>query len=242
VQTNKIKRAQLKRKEVPSKSTIADYREAVEKLEARVRFLAGRAGETRQGEDLRRGLISEILEKIELLTPENVDRYLQDARTQPKVCVVGLAGKANDHLAGKASLVNVVISRELSSVVQDMEDAELDRYLLCLRKIVDIVELAIEEGVFEVKNVSIGSPPGGKFEGERVFVREYPINVEIRGDAKAVLNFVERLNDPERFLPVTEVRKIAADRHSRDKSVVVADFEVAALLIDPGAESLGSTK
>ena len=242
VRANKAKRSTLKRKEIPSKSAIADYEEAAEKLETRVRFLATRAGETRKGEELRRGLIGEILRKIELFTPENVDRYVQDARTQPKACVTELAGKASEYLSGKASLVNVVLERELDTVVQDMEDADIDRYLLCLRLIVDVIEIAIDERVFEVKSVSIAPPPGGRFEGEALFVREYPVNIEIRGGADAVLNFVERLNDPDRFVPVTEVRRIGADRSSKDKSLVVADLELAALKIDPGAEHVESAQ
>ena len=76
----------------------------------------------------------EILTKIDLATPQNIEGYLNDARSSPKVCVVGLAGKASEYLAAKASLVNVVISRELPSVVGEMEETEIDRYLLELQQ------------------------------------------------------------------------------------------------------------
>ncbi|MHC4472583.1 MAG: hypothetical protein ACYS99_16660 [Planctomycetota bacterium] len=233
---NDGKRARISMKRVPTQETIDAHELAVEQIEGRVRFLAGKVGETRKGEDLRRGIINELLERIGMSSAATVDRYLQDARTAPKACVVGLAGKANEYLNNRASLVNVVLERELGSVVEDMEDAELDRYLICLNLIVQVLELAIDEQVYEVKTVSIGQPPGGRFEGEDVFVREYPVNIEIRGPADAVLEFIEKLNDPDRFVPVTELRQIRPDRNTQNKGIVVADLELAALKVDPDAE------
>jgi hypothetical protein len=228
----------ISNKKVPSQTVIAEHQAACEQIESRMRFLAGKVGETRKGDELRRGIISEILTTVGTSSPKRIDRYLQDARTAQKACIVALAGEVNEYLNNKASLVNVVIERELGSVVEDMEDVELDRYLICLKLIMHVLELAIDEEVYEVKTVSIGSPPGGRFEGEAVFVREYPVNLELRGPADSILEFLERLNDPDRFIPVTELRQVRPDRATRGKGIVVADLELAALKIDTDAEQV----
>jgi len=235
---NAKKWSAISSKKVPSQTVIAEHQAALEKVEGRMRFLAVRVGETRKGEELRRGIISEILAGVGNSSPKRIDRYLHDARTAQKACIVDLASEVNEYLNNKASLVNVVLERDLGSVVEDMEDAELDRYLICLKLIMRVLELAIEQEVYEVKNVSIGSPPGGRFEGEAVFVREYPVNLEIRGPADSILEFLEELNDPDRFVPVTELRQVRPDRATRGKGIVIADMELAALKIDPDAEQV----
>jgi hypothetical protein len=208
----------------------------VERLQERIHFLAGLAGETRKGDELRRGLITEILDRIGKNDPQTLNRYIQQSRSSPVSCLVGLAGDANDYLNGKASLVNVLIDEDLGSIVEGMEAAEIDRYLICLNLLVKVIETAIIEEVYEVKSVSLGAPPGGKFEGEDVFIREYPVNVEIRGPSGSILNFIERLNDPDQFIPVAELRQLRSDKAPRDQDLLLADFELSALRIDPDAE------
>jgi hypothetical protein len=107
---------------------------------------------------------------------------------------------------------------------------------MALRLIVRTVNAAIDEQVQDVRTIVIGPPAQGKFEGADVFLREYPVSLAVRGSSASVLAFVERLNDPKAFVPVKTLRRLAPERGARQEDLVVAEFDLIALHIDPDSE------
>jgi hypothetical protein len=230
---NEGKAERLAARPVPDRSTIAAFQSAVEKLKVRVQNMAARVGEVRKGEDLRIGLIHDILNEIGKGDDESRRVFDGLARSSPKACLSRLKGAAVEYLVGRAGLSNVLLDEGLGLERLTIQDAEVDRYLIALDLIIKVVEIGIEEEVYEIKNISIGTPPGGRFEGTEVFLREYPVNMKVRGPSANVLRFIERLSDPERFIPVDQLRSFAPERSEREQGVVVADLDLMALAIDP---------
>jgi hypothetical protein len=227
-------RGQLRRQEVPTDSDITAYQGSVDRLTDRLDFLANRIGETRKGEALRKGLIEEILASVGEDTPENISRYLDLSRSAPVACVVGLRGVARDQLASRAGLENVMLPDQVIRLA-DMEASQADRYLLTMKLVIQVVKMAIEEGLYEVKSIKWDSPTGGKFGGEDLFVREYPVNIVLRGPADAMMAVMERVTGPEEFIAIKDVSKMGSVRSERDKSVLTADITFMALRVDPEA-------
>ena len=227
-------RGQLRRQEVPTSSDIATYQDSVERLADRLDFLANRIGETRKGEALRKGLIQEILASVGEDTPENISRYLDLSRSAPVACVVGLRGVARDQLASRAGLENVILPDQVIRLA-DMEASQADRYLLTMKLVIQVVKMAIEEGLYEVKSIKWDSPTGGKFGGEDLFVREYPVNIVLRGPADAMMAVMERVTGPAEFIAIKDVSKMGSVRSERDRSVLTADITFMALRVDPEA-------
>ncbi len=234
---NERKQRAIAGREVPTPAQIDAFRAAARILEDRVRFLAARVGEVRRGESLIEGLIGEILDRVGLGTEAERSRYLGLARSSPKACFVGLQGDAARVLLGRAGSRNVLIADDsLGFGRLKMDPGELPRYLVTLSLVVRAVELAIETGVYEVRSIGIQRPSArSRFEGEGTFLREYPISIVIRGPADRVEEFLARLNDPEAFIPVGELRRLARDRGERAEDVVVAELELVALRVDPEA-------
>jgi len=221
---------------VPSPDDTRAYREAAEKLENRILFTAQRIGETRTGEDLRRGLIEGLLSRFGIDDPSSRDRYLNMARQSPVACVIDLAGKAREYLVTRAGRNSVLLVEDVGYDKLSMEAGQFDRYLITLDAIVRIAETAIDSRVREIKSLVIGSPPGGRFEGEDVFVREYPVTVNLRGSSVSLISFVEKLNAPDDMLVLSGLGGIKRDQSARNADMLQATFEISALRIDPRAE------
>ncbi len=234
VSANESIRYTLRRQEVPDPADIEAYQNAVDRMTARLDFLANRIGETRQGDELRQGLIKEILALVEADTPENVKRYLELSRSAPVPCVVGLRGVARDRLVSRGGLENMILPDEVIRL-QEMDPSQADRYLLTMKLIVKVVIIAIEEGLTEVKSIKWSTPTKGRFGGDDLFVREYPVNIELRGPADAMLSFIHRVTSPEEFIAIKQLSNFGTERSERDKSVVTAEFDFMALRVDPEA-------
>ncbi len=233
---NESLRRRLSGKQVPTAEAIDGYAQAAETLDRRILEVASRTGETRKGEGYLREIFIDILKDIGLDTPENREKYMILAQQNPKNSLVRLSGEARTYLVEQAGPANVILDEEIGFGRVDFDVSEAARYLLDLRLIVRVLKAAIEERVYEVKNVVIGSPPLGKFEGEQVFMRQYPVSLTVRGPSASVLRFLERLNDPKAFIPLKSLRKLAQDRNERDEDVLVADLDIMALQIDPESE------
>ena len=236
--SNKKVRNRIRNMEVPSDKATRGFEQAGEKLENRILFTAQRIGETRIGEDLRRGLIEGLLDRFGIDAPAARDRYLNLARQAPVACVIDLAGKAREYLVTKAGQNSVLLVEDVGYSKLTMEAAQFDRYLITLDAIVRIAETAIDSRVREIKSIVIGSPPGGRFEGEDVFIREYPVTLNLRGTSASLITLIEKLNAPERMLVITgrgQMRRDANDRN-RNPDMLSASLEISALRIDPRAE------
>ena len=81
--------------------------------------------------------------------------------------------------------------------------------------------------------VGVGS--GGRFGGEDQFVKEYPVSIELRGPAYAMMSFIERVTGPDDFIPIKGMGKCGTQRSEREQSMVTAEFEFMAIRIDPDA-------
>ncbi|MEN8150660.1 MAG: hypothetical protein ABFS86_12630 [Planctomycetota bacterium] len=233
---NRSSRRRIKTTEVPDSATTGAVREAATKLENRIVFTAQRIGETREGEDLRRGIIEGLLRRYGMESDADRDRYLNMARQSPVACVIDLAGKARDYLITMAGRNSVLLTEDVGYDKLSMEAGQFDRYLITLDSIVTIAETAIRCGVREVRSISIGTPPGGRFEGEDVFIREYPVTVQLRGPSKSLIQFIESLNDPDRLLVLTDLDYIRRDKSNRDPDMLIGNMVISALRIDPKAE------
>jgi Tfp pilus assembly protein PilO len=234
VSDNASLRRSLGAMQVPADEDIRAYQDAVDRLTGRLDFLAARIGETRKGDELRRGLIEEILASVNADTPANLSRYLDLSRTAPVACVVGLRGVARDQLAARAGLENVILPDEVIRIAE-MEMSQVDRYLLTIKLVVEVVKIAIDVGLAEIKQIKWSAPSGGRFGGEDLFVREYPVSIELRGAADAMLSFIERVTGPDDFIAIREMSKCGTPRSERDQSMVTAEFEFMAIRIDPDA-------
>jgi len=233
---NATKRRGIRATEVPDGNATSAIQQAATKLENRIVFTAQRIGETRTGEDLRRGLIEGILRRSGADTPTARDRYLNMARQSPVACVIDLAGKAQEHLVTLAGRNSVLLTEDVGFDKLSMEAGQFDRYLLTLESIVTIAETAIECGVREVRSISIGNPPGGRFEGEDVFIREYPVTVQLRGPARSLVRFIEQINDPDALLVLRDLDYIRRDKSARTPDMLLSNMVISALRIDPKAE------
>jgi Tfp pilus assembly protein PilO len=232
---NASMRSGLSRKKVPSSADTTAFQNAVDRLETRVEFLADQIGETRKGDDLRRGLIEEILASVQADTPENITRFLGLSRTSPVACVVGLRGIAKDELMTLAGLQNVILPDEVLRIVE-MDASQADRYLMTIKLVVEVVKIAIEEGLIEVKSIKWEGTAASRFAGEDLFVREYPVTIELRGPSVAMLNFLAKVTSAEHFLPIRKIGKLGHDRSERDPEVMTAEIEFMSLRVDPQAE------
>jgi hypothetical protein len=231
-----MKRAEVARLEVPSPETITGLARSLKIVDARTREVGARAGETRKGEELPAQIIADILKMIGRDTAANRELYRRLASTIPVQCVGKLVGEAREFLVERAGPANVTIDEDLGFARPEFQPAEAPRYLMALRLIVRVVNAAIDEQVQEVKTIIIGSPAQGKFEGADVFLREYPVSLAVRGSSASVLAFMERLNDPAAFVPLKTLRRLAPDRGARQEDLVVAEFDLMALHIDPDSE------
>ncbi len=234
VSRNTSLRRGLNAMRVPARGDIAEYQDAVDRLNGRLDFLANRIGETRKGDELRRGLIEEILASVNADSTDNITRFLDLSRSAPVACVVGLRGIARDQLSSRAGLENVILPDEVLRIT-DMPESQADRYLLTMKLVIEVVKLAIDEGLAEVKAIRWSTPSGAGFGGEDQFVREYPVSIELRGAADAMLSFIERVAGPDDFIAIRSMGKCGTQRSERDKSMVTAEFEFMALRIDTDA-------
>jgi len=233
--TIRTRRAAISSGLVPDPRDTEALTDATEKLRNRILFTAQHIGETRKGEDLRRGIIESLLRRFGSDSQAIRDRYLNMARQNPVACIIDLAGKAREYLVTRAGQNSVLLVEDVGYDKLSMDAGQFDRYLITLELIVTVAETAVECRVREIKDVLIGSPPGGRFEGEDVFVREYPISVKLRGSSAALIAFLERLNDPGRMIVLTRLGSVTHDQQDRDPDMLIADFDLSALRIDPDA-------
>jgi len=222
--------------EVPSPQAESAVSERARILAARIEYVGQRIGETRSGDDLRDSLVRDILKRIDRGDPDKVESSLTLARRSPVGFLAELVGEAREHLVTRAGYQNVLLDEDLGFEARNPEPSELTRYLLTLRLIVDVCHIAIDEGVFEVRQIGISAPPRGRFEGERAFVREYPVNFLLRGDSQSVLRVIARLNRPDAMIPIAGVRRITRDRTARNPDTILADLDLVALHVDTRAE------
>jgi hypothetical protein len=222
---------------LPAEGDTAAYLDAIEKLRARILFTAERIGDVRQGEELRRGIIEELLDKTNEKSQATRDRFLELSRQSPVACVINLAGRAREYLVTKAGESNVLLVEDIGYDKLQMEPEQIDRYLITLRTIVRVAELAIDAGVFEIKGITINAPPAGRFAAERVFVTEYPVSLELRGSSVSLIEFVRLLNDPKDMVVLRRLDRVSVDTTRKGTlDMLLANMEVSALRIDPEAE------
>lgn len=222
--------------DVPSSEAEDAVAERARILAARIEYTGQRIGETRTGDDLRDSLIREILKRIGRDDEEKVRSVLTTARRTPLGTMTELIDETREHLITKAGYQNVLIDEDLGFATLDLEAAELPRYLLTLRLIIDFCHIAIEERVYEVRQIGISPPPIGRFQGEEAFVREYPLNVQFRGSSESVLRVIARLNRPDAMIPIAGVRRIGRDRSDRNPDTILADMDLLALRVDTQAD------
>ena len=225
----------VKNSPVHSPETARELSAASETLRNRLQFLAARVGETRAGEDLRVGLLSDLLIVVGKNTPGTLSEYLKESRQSPKGCLRRILDDAEKTLLADAGLKNVLVERGLGFERVDMEAGQLDRYLLTLKLILSAVRIGIDEGAFEIRQIGILTPPG-RFEGEETFLRQYPVTVTYRGPSATLFRILEKLNAPEHFRTVQALRRLQKDRQEREEDVMVMELELVALRVLPEAE------
>lgn len=230
-------RREIRQTDAPATESTSDYREAAEVLRNRILPVANAVGETRTDEDLRRGLLKELLEAVGKDPAADFDAYLALSRQSAQACVTRLVGDAATALRKEAARKNVFIDENLGFDKREVTSSDLDRYLLTLKNIVHVVRMGIEEGAYEVREIGILQPPGGRFAGEKTFIREYPYSVEYRAPTGVLLRLLARMNDPQHFVPMSSLRRFQSDRQGRDEDVMVMTVELKALRILP-TESL----
>lgn len=229
---NDATRMSIARMKVPDPADTAAFKASVDKLEARVQSVAAKVGKVVTAQEFRGEIIRDILELVGKGSPANVAKYSSTARSSPLSVAVQLQSDAREFLNRKAGLANVLLVSDFGSLAS-LDESQVDRYLIGLELAIRIVNLAIEEGLYEVKDLDIDTLAGGRFAEADEFIRDFPVTVVVRGQAAAIVGFFERMNDPADFIPVAELR-VAADKNERDPSVQTARLRVSALRIDLG--------
>ena len=200
----------------------------------RVHSLAAEFGKVSEASEFRREIIRDILLEVEKNDPAVLAAYSNSARSSPISVVLDLQSDARDYLNRKAGVANVLLPDEIGQVA-GLDASQVDRYLIGLELAIRVVKIAIEEELFEVKSIGINTNAGGGFADEDEFIRVFPVDIDVRGPAESILSFLERLNDPKNFIPVEELRKLAADRNERDPSIQTAELKLLALRFDLGS-------
>jgi hypothetical protein len=220
---------------VPKPEHTEAVREAKDKLDARVEYVATKVGVTGEGSDLTERLVRKILAAIGRDDEERVRRYLDLARRTPKSCIVGLEGDVRESLSNTASLKNVVLPESLGFANMELESTELIRYLITLDLVIHLVDLAIEDELIEVKSIMLETPSRGRFKGGDSFISDYPVKLTIRGHSLHVLRYIEHLSGSERFVPIRQLHKLGRERNERDEDVMTAVLDLMALRLRLGS-------
>jgi hypothetical protein len=228
-------RRSIRSMSVPSPKDTSAYRAAADELRKRILFVANRVAETRSGENLRTGLIKDLLVLVGQDSPATRDELIRQSRQNAQACVTRLQGMATTALRREAGPKNIVIDERLGFDGVEVASGEVDRYLLTLKLIVEAVRMGIDEGVSEIRTISIQQPGGGRFEEEDTFLREYPVTLTYRGASAVLLRILDRLNAPEHPFPIQALRRFQADRQAREDDAMSMDLELVALRVSPAA-------
>lgn len=230
------KKTEIRSQRVHSRADTQAFREASDAIRKRILFLAQHSAEMRSGEDLRSGLIGDVLALVGENSPAAREEALKVSKISAASCLSSLEDTAVKALRDEAAPKNISFDDSLGFGKINVEESTIDRYLLTLKLVVRAVKLGIEEGVYDIPSVKILPPPGSRFEGKNTFLREYPVEVEYRGPSAVLLRVMDRMNEPDHLIPIRALHQFQKDRTARNDDTLVMDIEIMALEVEPEAD------
>jgi len=233
----------LRGKSLATSDEITAAEANAKKLQANAAEIAGMIGFAGGDPDLELTLIRRTLGYLRRFRGEGageLDAEALAARQSIRDNLNGGFGQlrlvVRDELAEEADIQNIKVSEGLGfENVTDMEGAELVKYLLQLELAARVVRYGIDARVGMVEEIRIDAGreteviPGANPD----FLREYPVEIRLRGTQEATLKVLNRL---EAEPPTVPWRGLRIDRSERPADHVIATITLLAIAAQPAVE------
>ncbi len=235
--------SELRKKSIATIPDIAAAEANAKKLHANAVAIANEIGFPAGDPDLEGALIRRTLGYLRRFSGEGAADLEAEAVTARQSIRDNLNGGfgqlrlvVRDELAEEADIQNIKVSEGLGfENVTEMESGELLKYLMQLELAARVVRYGIDARVGMIEEIRIDTGreteviPGANPE----FLREYPVEIRIRGTQEAVLKVLNRLESEP---PTVPWRGLRIDRSERPADHVILTIALLAVASQPAVE------
>ena len=221
---------------VPPSGATARLQEKLDRTQAAFAQESGVIAETKAGTALALASIRRVLTDIGRTGPNEVGPFEDLLAQAPNACFSRLYDEVRRHFRSKSNDRDVLFSQELGLDGLRFEVDEIDRVLHALSVAVHAVNVAIEAGVVEVNDMGVALRASGRGADDRI--ESDDVVIKVLGPPSAIAELINRMNDPSRFVAISDAEIGGADRRAgsggfREEQNVPFVLKLKALRVTP---------